>query len=138
MTRPTQQWILAVDGMPPLEGPAGSAEQLLLLLHYGIDWTGWVGNYRKTYWDKILPDRIIVATYRAPNLRRWWADVAGELGSAPRNADERAELEMILREEPAPVLEILRAETEPLLLRTRLVADAVRAARAAPPPRTTT
>ncbi|MEP7762592.1 hypothetical protein [Sanguibacter sp. 25GB23B1] len=119
--------------MPALEGPAGTAERLLLLVHYGIDWSGgWVTQYRKTYWSSLLPDRIIIATYRAGTLRRWWRDVAGDVGSTPRTTDERAELEELLRAEALPVLEVLRYETEALLLRTRIVADAVRSARAVP------
>jgi hypothetical protein len=132
---PTSRWLAAVAEMPPLDGPAGTAERLLLLIHYGIDWQdGWVGRYRTTYWDKLLPDRIIAATYRAGNLRRWWRDVADELGSNPRSPAERAELEQLLRAEPRPVLEVLRWEAEALLLRTRITADAVRAAR--PPAKT--
>ncbi len=128
---PTDRWLAVLgDHMPPLAGPAGTAERLLLLIHYGIDWqTGWVGRYRTTYWDQLLPDRIITATYRAASLRRWWRDVATELGSAPRNTAERAELEHHLRADPREVLEVLRFETEALLLRTRIVADAVRETR---------
>ena len=128
---PTDRWLAAAaDFMPPLEGPAGVAERLLLLVHYGIDWSsGWVARYRVTYWDRLLPDRVICATYRAGTLRRWWRDLAEELGSQPRNAGERAELEQLLRSPDLPVLEVLRFETEALLLRTRLVADAVRRTR---------
>lgn len=127
---PTDRWLACVDGMPPLEGPAGTAERLILLLHYGIDWTnGWVANYRKTYWDQILPDRLIVATYRADTLRRWWSEVATELGSGPRNAAEREEVEALLRVDAPPVMEAIRTEAEALLLRTRITTDAVRAAR---------
>lgn len=128
---PTDQWLATVPDMPALEGPAGTAERLLLLLHYGIDWqTGWISNYRATYWDRLLPDRVIAATYRCDALRRWWCDVATELGSQPRNHAERAELERLLRNDSMPVLEALRNETEALLLRVRLTADAVRATRA--------
>ena len=127
---PTSQWLGAAAMLSPLEGPAGIAERLLLLLHYGIDWQdSWVTRHRGAYWAKILPDRVIAATYRAPTLRRWWCEAAEELGSRPRTGDERAELEQLLRADPAPVLDILRWETEALLLRTRIVADAVRAAR---------
>lgn len=127
---PTSRWLSSTaDVMPPLEGPAGVAERLLLLVHYGIDWDGWVSRYRKTYWDKLLPDRVICATYRTDNLRRWWRDVADDLGSSPRTAAERAELEQLLRAEPLPVLQVLRFETEALLLRTRIVTDAVRQTR---------
>lgn len=128
---PTSQWLAAVaEQMPALDGPAGTAERLLLLVHYGIDWSGgWVAQYRKTYWTSLLPDRVIVATYRAGNLRRWWRDVADDLGSVPRTAAERVELEQLLRAEALPVLEVLRWETEALLVRTRIVTDAVRASR---------
>jgi hypothetical protein len=130
MVSPTSLWLAEVPGMPPLDGPAGTAERLLLLLHYGIDWnSGWVSQHRAAYWEKVLPDRVITATYRAPNLRRWWREAADELGSHPRSLAERTELELLLRADPAPVLEVLRWETEALLLRTRLAADAVRQAR---------
>lgn len=129
---PTSRWLATVDEiMPPLEGAAGDAERLLLLIHYGVDWSaGWVGKYRKTYWDRVLPDRVICATYRAANLRRWWRDVADDLGSQPRTPEERAELEELLRSNDQAVLEVLRFETEALLLRTRIVTDAVRRGRA--------
>lgn len=134
ISTPTSRWLAAADHMPALDGPAGTAERLLLLIHYGIDWqNGWVARYRSTYWDRLLPDRVIVATYRAGSLRRWWRDVAGELQSQPRSPSERAELEQLLRCDSAPVLEVLRCETEALLLRTRIVADAVRHTRPAPP-----
>ena len=130
-TDPTDRWLAATEAyMPPLDGPAGTAERLLLLIHYGVDWqNGWVTRYRRTYWDQLLPDRIITATYRAATLRRWWRDVADELGSQPRSSAERTELERLLRADSLPVLEILRAETEALLLRTRIVSEAVRAQR---------
>jgi hypothetical protein len=127
---PTDQWLAAAADMPPLTGPAGTAERLLLLIHYGIDWQdGWVTRHRKTYWDQLFSDRVIAATYRAGSLRRWWSDVAGELGSQPRNVAERLELEQLLRTDSQPVLEVLRLETEALLLRIRIIAEAVREAR---------
>ena len=128
---PTDRWLAVLgERMPPLTGPAGVAERLLLLTHYGIDWqAGWVSRYRRVYWEQLLPDRVITATYRAGTLRRWWRDVATELGSAPRNAAERTELEQLLRADSTPVLVALRLETEALLLRTRIVADAVRETR---------
>ena len=127
---PSGVWLATVPDMPPLHGPSGTAERLLLHVHYGIDWQlGWVARYRTTYWDQLLPDRVITATYRAPSLRRWWRELAVELESGPRNPGERAELEGLLRVRDRPVLHVLRTETEPLLLRVRIVADAVRATR---------
>lgn len=131
MTGPTDRWLAAAgDIMPALEGPAGVAERLLLLIHYGVDWSNsWVARYRATYWESILPDRVICATYRSANLRRWWRDVADDLGSNPRTAAERTELEALLRADPQPVLEVLRHEAPALLLRTRIVTEQVRASR---------
>lgn len=127
---PTDRWLgqaTAAVAMPPLTGSAGTAERLLLLVHYGIDWQhGWIGKRRGAYWERILPDRIVVATYRNASLRRWWRDVAGDLESHPRSVAERTELEYLLRQTSTPVLEVLRCETEALVLRTRITADAVR------------
>src|SRR5664279_3452503 len=42
---PTDRWLAAVPELPPLDGPAGTGERLLLLLHYGVDWdAGWVSS----------------------------------------------------------------------------------------------
>lgn len=125
---PSAAWLSAVPELPALQGAEQTAERLLLLLHYGVDWTdGWVGRYRKTYWDRILPDRVVVATYRANTLRSWWALAAAELQSSPRTPEERLELEQLLAADPAPVLRLLREQTDALVLRTRIVAEAVRA-----------
>lgn len=126
---PSKVWLSHVADMPALEGPAGTAERLLLHLHYGIDWTGWLGGYRERYWDALLPDRVLVATWRAASLPRWWDDVAVELGSTPRTPAARREVEALLREPARPVLEMMREETTPLILRVRIVAEAVRQAR---------
>lgn len=138
MSTPTDQWLAAVEDMPPLPGPAGTAERLLLLLHYGIDWkTGWISSRRGTYWDQLLPDRVFLATYRGAELRRWWREVADDLESRPRTSAERRELEQLLRAPSIPVLELLREQTEPLVLRTRITADAVRDSRPARPEKDT-
>ncbi len=127
---PTDQW-LALAGLEPLQGAADTAERLLLLVHYGIDWkNGWVGAYRDRYWATLLPDRVWCATFQANSLRRWWRDVAQELQSAPRSKQERAELEQLLRRDARPVMEVMRSETEALVLRTRIISEAVRSARA--------
>lgn len=130
---PTDRWLATVsDVMPPLTGPAGTAERLLLLLHYGIDWdTSWVAKHRGTYWEHQLPDRVYAATYRSDTLRGWWNIVAADLVSSPRYPGERVELAQLLQCPPAPVLQVLREETVALVLRTRIVAETVRAARVA-------
>lgn len=129
---PTDQWLNALPELPALAGPAGVAERLLLLLHYGIDWDSWVGAHRGSYWASLLPDRVYKATYRSPTLGAWWSQLSTDLVSAPRSQPERSEAAQLLRAEPGPVLKVLRAETTALLLRTRLVADAVRSTRPVP------
>lgn len=128
---PSSVWLACAEGMPPLQGPAGTAERLLLHVHYGLDWAGgWVSRYRERWWDDILPDRVIVATYRAGTLPRWWSDVAGELEVSPRTSGARREVEQLLRNgSDRAVLEILRTEIDALILRTRITAEAVRDAR---------
>lgn len=130
---PTDRWLAAAD-LPALDGASDRADRLLLLLHYGIDWQqGWLSNsrHRTTYWDPILPERIICATFLTDTLRGWYTQAAAELVSAPRNRDERAELERLLRPSAADreVLHQFRTETAALILRTRLTADAVRSSR---------
>jgi len=138
---PTKAWQAMVPELPPFESPADTAdgppvaspadtaERLLLLLHYTIDWTtSWVADprYRKTYWDEQLPGRVRRAAYRAHTLDRWWSDVSGQLGApAPRQRDRRLELAMLLREPPLPLLAVLRDSLPALLLRVRIIAEAV-------------
>lgn len=130
---PSSAWLACVEGMAPLDGPGGVAERLLLHVHYGLDWAGgWVGRYRDRWWEDILPDRVIVATYRAGTLPRWWSDIAGELEVSPRTPAARREVEQLLRSGcDQEVLEIMRTQIDALVLRTRITAEAVREARAA-------
>lgn len=125
---PTRQWLRTAQ-LEPLTGPAGTAEGLLLLLHYGIDWDGWVGAYRSSYWDGLLSDRVLVAAHRSATLEAWWSDVAAELGAAPHTHDQRRELAALMGQDAVPVLMVMRTSIEALQVRVRLVADAVRYAR---------
>lgn len=132
---PTQQWLAAVPELPALDGTLAVAERLLLLLHYSVDFESWVGSYVQRYWSDLLPDRVVVATYRAGTLHRWWDDVSAELNADPRSRKERLELAQLLAHpEPQVVLDHLRSETTALLLRTRIVADVVRSTRTYTPP----
>ncbi|HEY5881792.1 MAG TPA: hypothetical protein VIU11_22980 [Nakamurella sp.] len=123
---PTANWLAALPELPRLAGAAATAERLLLLLHYGVDWSTWVGDHRIHYWSSLLPDRVTKATYRSATLDKWWSQAAVDLQSAPRSAAERAEVALLLREQAGPVLTVLRDETPALLLRIRLTTDAVR------------
>lgn len=125
-TRPTQTWLSATASfMPPLDGPAGTAERLLLLLHYSIDWDhSWVASYRTTYWDRLLPDRVLVASQQASNLRQWWTQLADDLHAFPFTPAARHELAQLLDyPDPTSVLRTLRQETLALVLRTRIVTE---------------
>jgi hypothetical protein len=129
---PCDLWLATAPYLPPLSGDAArTAERLLLLLHYGIDWTegNWVTTRRGDYWDTLLPTRVRSATYTSADLHHWYSTVSAALGSAPREDRQRLELAQLLTDDPRPVLEILRGRTPALVLRTRIVADAVRAAR---------
>lgn len=130
----TDRWLAALPELPSLAGPAGTAERLLLLIHYGVDWESWVGGHRTSYWSSLLPDRVFKATYRSPTLGAWWTQLSTDLVSAPRSQAERSEAAQLLRADPGPVLTVLRGETAALLLRTRLVTDAVRGSRSATAP----
>ncbi len=127
ITAPTDTWLASAQWLPPLDGPAATAERLLLLVHYGVDWDGWISSYRTTYWDKLLPERVVASAYRARDLRTWWTLLSRQLDTTPRTAHQRRELDALLAEPARPVLTVLREQSEALLLRTRLVADAVRA-----------
>lgn len=140
---PTQAWRALVPELPPFDdpsadadtkeparaSPADTAERLLLLLHYSIDWErSWLADprYRKTYWDELLPGRVRRAAYRADTLDRWWSDVSIQLEvCAPRQRDRRLELAMLLRQPSLPVIAVLRDSLPALLLRVRIIAEAV-------------
>lgn len=111
-----------------------TAERLLLLVHYSIDWdNSWVGEakYRKTYWDEILPGRVFRAARRSTTLEEWWSSAAlRKLGvQSPRYPDRRLELAELLREPPKPVLRVFQTSLPALLLRVRIIAEAVAANR---------
>ncbi|TEA09115.1 hypothetical protein [Mycobacteroides salmoniphilum] len=116
-----------VPGLARLDGPADTAERLLLMLHYSIDWdSSWVANYRRTYWDDQFPGRVRRAAYRSDTLDRWWTEAASRLGAnAPRHGDQRRELADLLREPPLEVLAQLQTSLLALVLRVRIIAQAV-------------
>lgn len=123
---PVQRWRDAAPWLPPVTGPQATAEGLLLILHYSIDYSGWVGKRIGDYWDHTLPSRVHKVTYRVDTLDWWWAEISRELDAIPSAAGVRRELAEMLREDPLPVLDILRREAVALVLRVRLISEAVR------------
>lgn len=123
---PVQRWRAAAPWLPPVAGPQATAEGLLLILHYSVDYSGWVGKNISSYWDQILPSRVHKTTYRVDTLDWWWDEVSRELGAAPSSTGVRRELATLLRHEPLEVLDVLRRETVALVLRVRLISEAVR------------
>lgn len=126
--QPTDAW-LSASPLPPLEGAIGIAERLVLLMHYGVDFSIWGGARRERYWAA-LTERIKAGTYSGPTLEKWWADVSTRIVSTPRNAAERLEVATLLSTPDArAVLAALRANADVLVLRVRVVSEARRAQR---------
>ncbi|MCT1515295.1 hypothetical protein [Dietzia cercidiphylli] len=124
---PVQRWRSTAPWLPPLESAAATAEGLLLALHYSVNFDGWIGTRRQVYWDKILPARIRRSTYRTNTLDWWWSDVCVSLEAEPGSRALRRDVAELLRSpEAREVLDILRREHVALVLRVRLIADAVR------------
>ncbi|MDD4865637.1 MAG: hypothetical protein PHQ28_00410 [Mycobacterium sp.] len=142
---PTRTWQALVPELPSFLGPdadavaggadlpaaADTAERLLLLLHYAIDWqNSWVVNRRKTYWDNEFPSHVRGAASRNDTLDGWWSDVSRRLQAmAPRQAERRLELAQLLRQPAEPVITVLLDRLPALILRVRIIAEAVAATR---------
>lgn len=134
---PSRKWQALVPELPPFAEcdeyaqAADTAERLLLLLHYAIDWqTSWVADHRKTYWDKEFPSHVHAAANCHDTLDGWWSDVSRRLGArAPRQLDRRLELAVLLREPPEPVLEMFLDKLPALTLRVSIIAEAVASTR---------
>ncbi|MFV8141885.1 hypothetical protein ACNQR7_30345 [Mycolicibacterium senegalense] len=128
---PTAAWQALVPELRELTtSPASDiAERLLLLLHYSIDWeNSWVADkrYLKRYWDEILPGRVRRAAYLATTLNHWWSEVSTALEAPmPRYEDRRLELATLLGQPPLPVITELQDNLPGLILRVRIIADAV-------------
>lgn len=130
-TSPTARWRAAAPELPALTDPAAvTAERLLLLVHYGLDWDSWIADHVHRYWDELLPARIRSATYRADSLTGWWSLVCEALpvGGGGDRA-RRLEVAQLLGEPAAPVLAVLRDHLPAVVLRVRLIAESVKAAR---------
>ncbi|BEL41942.1 hypothetical protein [Mycobacteroides abscessus] len=124
---PTKVWQSMVPALGCLDEAGDTAERLLLLLHYAIDWdTSWVADHRKTYWDEQFPSRVRRAAYRSHTLESWWSQASVRLGATtPRQHDRRTELAVLLRTPALPVIGAMQRELPALVMRVRIIADAV-------------
>lgn len=114
--------ILDASPLPPLAGPAASAERLVFLVHRGVNWDVW-GPRRLTYWDA-LSARVRAGTYAGRDLNAWWQDVASRIDSEPRNRDDRRLLaETLMAADQRAVLNILRDQSDVLVLRVRVAVE---------------
>lgn len=124
--RPTLDELLQQSPLPPLSGPEGVAEQLVLLIHRGVDWEIWGGTRRVRYWDA-LTDRVRAATYAGPTLSEWWQSLAAQISSAPKYPEDRADIaRLISTADQRAVLDALQRHAATLVLRIRVWSEARR------------
>lgn len=116
--------IKRVAGLPSLSSPAEEvAEELIFLVHEGIDWEVWGGTRLKRYWDA-LSERVRAATYAGPSLDDWWDDISVRISSAPKSATNRARVvELVGTVDNKAVLRVLRNKGAVLVLRLRVALE---------------
>lgn len=113
--------------LPELSAEESVAERLVLLAHYGADFTIWGEKRRVRYWDA-LAERVKAATFAGPRLADWWERMSHDLPTAPRNAAERADVAALLATpDGSVVVKILRKYADVLVLRVRVIAETRRA-----------
>lgn len=108
------------------ETPEIVAEQLVMLIHRGVDWSVWGGERRYRYWDA-LADRVRAATYAGANLQDWWEALEKQISSQPKNSDDRELISQLLsqtKEDQRLILRALRKHAGTLVMRTRVHLDA--------------
>lgn len=108
---------------PALDNPSEIvAEQLVLLIHQGVDWGVWGGERRYRYWDA-LADRVRAATYAGSSLKDWWEAIEKQIKSSPKNKEDRELAMMLLSQTPEEqklILFALRKHASTLVMRTRV------------------
>lgn len=121
------QWQAEVE-LPPLSEAEEVAQRLVLLAHFGADFTVW-GKRRVRYWDA-LTERVKAATFSGPTVADWWNDISMRLPTTPRTPEQRADVVALLAyPDSRAVVKVLRQYADVLVLRARVVAEARRAAR---------
>lgn len=125
-TRPDMDELFARSPLPALNGPEAVAEQLVLLVHRGVDWQVWGGARRVRYWDA-LTDRVRAATYAGPTLSEWWRTLCTQITSTPRSASDRERTAVLLAHpDQRAVLDALHRHADTLVLRVRVLIEHTR------------
>lgn len=102
------------------------AEQLVMLIHRGVDWSVWGGERRYRYWDA-LADRVRAATYAGSGLQDWWEAMEKQIKSQPKNNEDRQLVTTLLiqnKENERLILGALRKHASTLVMRTRVHIEA--------------
>lgn len=98
------------------------AEQLIFLMHRGVDWNVWGGERRYRYWDAFT-DRIRAATYSGATLQDWWDSLCKQIKSQPKNSADRNFVVSLLSQDAQTeklVLAALRKHSSVLVMRLRV------------------
>lgn len=118
----SMQWQHVVD-LPPLSEAENIAQRLVLLAHYGADFTVWGGKRRTRYWDA-LTERVKACTFAGPTIADWYNDISTRLPTWARNPEQRADLVALLAyPDSRAVVKILRQYSDVLVLRTRVISE---------------
>lgn len=119
--------ITAAD-LPPLDEPAATAEQLVLLAHRCVDWDVWGGGRLRHYWPG-LTARLRSTALAAGDLPGWWQDLTRRMSlQQPWGHDARLLTVLLAHGDPGGVLGTIVDHREALVTRARLVVEAKRAA----------
>lgn len=103
-------------------GPESIAEQLVFLMHQGVDWTVWGGERRYRYWDA-FSDRVRAATYAGSTLQDWWEALEKQIKSSPKSQEDRELITILLnqnKKDQRLILFALRKHSNTLVMRIRV------------------
>lgn len=119
--------MLAAAHLPPVTGPAETADLLVAIAHRCVTDRA---KFGKRYWDA-LAERVRAGTYVGLSLRVWWRRICQDMGiDQPWPADQHLLLAALDGGDDPAVLRVLREETAVVVLRVRLAAAAGKELRA--------
>lgn len=121
--------LLDAAELPVPDPPTDVAQQLVLVAHRCVDWDTWGGQRALRYWDA-LADRVRGGCYAGPTLTAWWNRMVVSMGlQPPRREDRDLLLRLLDGQQARPVLAVLRAHADTVVLRVRVAVDAARQTR---------